>query len=113
MSKRVFNEKEIEHARDMDMLSYLESKGETFTQTGNYYKHNEHDSLVICPSKGYYVWNSHGGRERADRSCIDLAMAFFNLNFSEAVTDILEHSNVKKIDRSRESVHRDFSYERE
>lgn len=93
---RLFSEKEIARAREMDMLSYMVSRGEKFKQNGIYFKHQVHDSLVLCPTKGYYVWNSRSGEEREDRSCIDLAMAFYNLRFLDAVSDILEHTSVEK-----------------
>lgn len=34
-------------ARNIDLISYLEAKGETFKKEGNYYRHTEHDSLII------------------------------------------------------------------
>ncbi|WP_332237973.1 DUF3991 domain-containing protein [Sporolactobacillus sp. KGMB 08714] len=80
----------------MDMVAYLQSKGEDFDVSGAYYRNKTHDSLVICPSKGYYVWNSRSGEERENRSCINLAKAFYNLSFIEAVTDILEHRGYRR-----------------
>ena len=50
------HEGEIMKARDVDLLSYLEKKGETFVKEGQYYRHTKHDSLLI---KGnMYAWNS-------------------------------------------------------
>ncbi|WP_088816333.1 MULTISPECIES: DUF3991 domain-containing protein [Listeria] len=86
---RHFTEAEIKQAQQMDLLGYMESKGEIFKRAGKYYVHQEHDSLVICPEKAYFSWNSTG---KSSKSCITLAMQFFELNFQEAVQDVLEHT---------------------
>jgi hypothetical protein len=86
---RHFTEAEIKQAQQMDLLGYMENKGEVFKQSGKYYYHQEHDSLVICPEKAYFTWNSVG---KSSKSCITLAMQFFDLNFREAVQDVLEHT---------------------
>ena len=52
-------------ARNIDLISYLEAKGETFKKEGNYYRHTEHDSLLIKGNQ--YAWNSRGGKRDMER----------------------------------------------
>lgn len=86
---RRLTETEIKQASKVSMVGYLEKKGETFRRVGKNYFHEEHDSLVICPEKGYFSWNSKG---ISDQSCIILAMEFYGYSFSQATQDILEQN---------------------
>lgn len=70
-------------ARDADLLSYLESRGETFKKEGKYYRHTEHDSLIIRDNM--YAWNS---RNEKGYGAINFAQMYYNLSFVEAVQDI-------------------------
>ncbi|MBC1817178.1 DUF3991 domain-containing protein [Listeria seeligeri] len=111
--KRVFTEDEITQAKQMDMLGYMENKGENFRRAGNYYYHKERDSLVICPEQAYFAWNSIG---KSSKNCVTLAMEFFDLNFRDAVEDILEHavSTEKTIRRQQvQSKQKPFVYEKD
>ncbi|WP_335743549.1 hypothetical protein [Salicibibacter kimchii] len=57
MVNRVRTE-QVERAKRVDLLDYLEVKGETFKKEGRYYRHTEHDSLIIRDQM--YAWNSRG-----------------------------------------------------
>ncbi|MBC1250563.1 DUF3991 domain-containing protein [Listeria welshimeri] len=94
---RRFTQTEIKKAASTDMVSYLEKKGEQFNQSGKYYFHKEHDSLVLCPEKGYFSWNS---RSITGTSCISLAMEFYELSFEEVMKDILE-LNISELGKER------------
>ncbi|EAC3131978.1 DUF3991 domain-containing protein [Listeria monocytogenes] len=111
---RRFTETEIKKVAGVDMVSYLEKKGEPLNQAGKYYYHKEHDSLVLCPEKGYFTWNSRGV---SDRSCIKLAMELFDLSFIEAVQDVLEQNipeHEKEVRQVRQaSKKKPFSYWRD
>ncbi|MBM0067946.1 DUF3991 and toprim domain-containing protein [Alkalicoccobacillus gibsonii] len=74
---------QIMEARNVDLIDYLESKGETFTKEGNYYRHTEHDSLLIRDNM--YAWNSRGEK---GHGAIDFAMMYFNMSFPQAVMDL-------------------------
>lgn len=81
-------------AKDVDLLSYLESKGETFKKEGKYYRHTEHDSLIIRDNM--YAWNS---RNEKGYGAINFAKMYYNLSFVEAVQDI-NQGNHKTFTRS-------------
>ncbi|WP_040365635.1 DUF3991 and toprim domain-containing protein [Priestia filamentosa] len=81
-------------AKEADLLSYLESKGETFKKEGKYYRHTEHDSLIIRDNM--YAWNS---RNEKGYGAINFAQIYYNLSFVEAVQDINER-NLKTFTRS-------------
>ncbi|MFE7083743.1 toprim domain-containing protein [Priestia megaterium] len=84
MDKRFYVRKEESmKARDVDLLSYLEAKGETFVKEGKYYRHTEHDSLLI---KGnMYAWNS---RNETGYGAISFAQMYYGMSFPQAVLDI-------------------------
>ncbi|MFP7176452.1 toprim domain-containing protein [Priestia filamentosa] len=81
-------------AKEADLLSYLESKGETFKKEGKYYRHTEHDSLIIRDNM--YAWNS---RNEKGYGAINFAKMYYNLSFVEAVQDINDR-NLKTFTRS-------------
>ncbi|EAE1303647.1 DUF3991 domain-containing protein [Listeria monocytogenes] len=113
-SYRRITETEIKQATKVDMVSYLEKKGEGLRQSGKYYYHEEHDSLVISPEKGYFTWNSRGITET---SCINLAMELYGMPFLQAVQDILEQ-NIPELGNEVRQVRRatkkePFSYEKD
>ncbi|RAS76718.1 DUF3991 and TOPRIM domain-containing protein [Priestia endophytica] len=87
-------------AKEADLLSYLESKGETFKKEGKYYRHTEHDSLIIRDNM--YAWNS---RNEKGYGAINFAQMYYNLSFVEAVQDIN--------DRNPKTFTRSHSYEQE
>ncbi|PEA35267.1 hypothetical protein CON45_31005, partial [Priestia megaterium] len=90
------NEGEIMKARDVDLLSYLEAKGETFVKEGKYYRHTEHDSLLI---KGnMYAWNS---RNETGYGAISFAQMYYGMSFPQAVLDI-NKGNYKELSQSHE-----------
>ncbi len=70
-------------ARNVDLISYLEAKGETFKKEGNYYRHTEHDSLIIKGNQ--YAWNSRGEK---GYGAISFAMMYYDMTFPQAVMDI-------------------------
>lgn len=83
-------------ARDIDLLSYLEAKGETFIKEGKYYRHTEHDSLLI---KGnMYAWNS---RNETGYGAISFAQMYYGMSFPQAVLDI-NKGDYKELSHSHE-----------
>ncbi|PEZ02507.1 hypothetical protein CN326_20010 [Bacillus sp. AFS018417] len=82
-------------ARDVDLISYLEAKGEKFKKEGNYYRHTEHDSLLIRDNK--YVWNSRGEK---GYGAISFAIMYYKMSFPQAVLDI-NKGDYKEFDRSK------------
>ncbi|WP_180896646.1 DUF3991 and TOPRIM domain-containing protein [Priestia megaterium] len=99
MEKRLYVRKEESmKARDVDLLSYLEAKGETFVKEGQYYRHTEHDSLLI---KGnMYAWNS---RNETGYGAISFAQMYYGMSFPQAVLDI-NKGNYKELSHEQSSV---------
>src|SRR6478735_7694284 len=91
-------EEEIMKARDVDLLTYLEAKGETFVKEGKYYRHTEHDSLLI---KGnMYAWNS---RNETGYGAISFAQMYYGMSFPQAVLDI-NKGDYKELSHEQSSV---------
>src|SRR6478609_2635372 len=89
-------EEESMKAREVDLLSYLEAKGETFVKEGKYYRHTEHDSLLI---KGnMYAWNS---RNETGYGAISFAQMYYGMSFPQAVLDI-NKGDYKELSHSHE-----------
>ncbi|MBC6976073.1 DUF3991 domain-containing protein [Bacillus sp. Xin] len=82
-------------ARNVDLISYLEAKGERFKKEGNYYRHTEHDSLIIKGNQ--YAWNSRGEK---GYGAISFAMMYYEMTFPQAVMDI-NKGDYKEFDRSK------------
>lgn len=81
-----FTAKEIEHAREMDLLTYLRKNdpGNLIHISGGEYCTREHDSLKI--SNGKWMWWSRGF---GGVSALDYLIKVKNIPFTEAVGMIL------------------------
>ena len=81
-----FTAKEIEHAREMDLLTYLRQNdpGNLIHISGGEYCTREHDSLKI--SNGKWMWWSRGF---GGVSALDYLIKVKNVPFNEAVGMIL------------------------
>ncbi|QQK77824.1 toprim domain-containing protein [Salicibibacter cibarius] len=84
---------QVERAKRVDLLDYLEAKGETFKKEGHYYRNTEHDSLIIRDQM--YAWNSRG---KKGAGVINFAQMYYGMSFPEAVRDIT-NSNYKEKER--------------
>lgn len=104
MKKRV-NIDEINMAKEADLISFLEGKGEQFLKQGKYYRHTDHDSLVI---KGnMYAWNS---RNEKGYGAINFAMMYYHMSFPEAVQDINNGKYLVKDHSQIQEKAKPFSY---
>ncbi|SFK48877.1 Protein of unknown function [Halobacillus dabanensis] len=74
---------QVEVARNVDLIDYLERKGEPLKKEGRYYRHQVHDSLVIKDQ--LYAWNS---RDEKGAGVINFAKMFYGMSFPEAVLDL-------------------------
>lgn len=83
MGDRVSKE-EIQKASDVHILDYLNSKGESVMKQGKYYRHADHDSLIINEN-GKWYWNS---RSEGGHGSISFARSFYDLSFQDAVRDV-------------------------
>ncbi|RDY66417.1 hypothetical protein DXT76_20965, partial [Halobacillus trueperi] len=74
---------QVEVARNVDLIDYLERKGEPLKREGRYYRHQVHDSLVIKDQM--YAWNS---KDEKGAGVINFAKMFYGMSFPEAVMDL-------------------------
>lgn len=89
--------KEVEKANEVHAIDYLLAKGEPIQKTGsNYYKHTEHDSLILN-TNGKWYWNSRG---TGGFGAISLAKELYGLKFQDAVRDV----NGQEISKAMEKV---------
>lgn len=108
MGDRVSRE-EIERANEVHILDYLNSKGEGLIKQGKYYRHVEHDSLIVHEN-GKWFWNSKG---QGGYGSISFARTFYDFTFQEAVRDVngLSINRSFTNDLKKEEV-KDFVYPR-
>lgn len=101
------NQREIDAAASVHVYDYLIAKGELLEKTGgNYYKHQERDSLVIHES-GKWYWNSKG---KGGFGAISLATELYGLKFPDAVRDINELEIEPLKERSQTFEKEEFRY---
>lgn len=74
---------QVEVARNVDLIDYLERKGEPLKKEGRYYRHQVHDSLVI--QNQMYAWNF---RDEKGAGVINFAKMFYGMSFPAAVLDL-------------------------
>lgn len=88
--------KEKDIANSIDILDYLMSIGEPLKHEGsNFYRHMEHDSLVVNARKNFFSWNSKG----VNGNAVTYLMNVHNLSFQHAVKKINEDIGNKEIPR--------------
>lgn len=82
---------EVQKANDIHILDYLQSRGEPLEKQGKYYRHTEHDSLVINEN-GKWFWNS---KSTGGFGSISFAREFYELSFQDAVRSV-NNENISK-----------------
>ncbi|WP_298830053.1 DUF3991 and TOPRIM domain-containing protein [uncultured Planococcus sp.] len=97
MGDRVGKE-EVRKANEVHVLDYLHAKGETLERQGHYYRHPEHDSLVIKDT-GHWYWNS---RSKGGYGAISFAREYYELTFQDAVRDVNAQDHSKTFSREAE-----------
>lgn len=113
---RFFNQADKDHARSVNILSYLEACGESFQEISNgTFQHAEHDSLRYNAQKNVLNWFSQDS-QKAAWNCIDAAMMMYNFSFTQAVHDILQKSQYipeTGIQQKIDAKPRNFDYKRD
>lgn len=104
------NEEQKKVANEVDMIDYLLTIGEPLKKEGNYYRHNDHDSLVINAKRNYFTWNSKG----VSGNTVTYLMHVRGLSFQESVLKInhdLGNRNIKTFDGQNNAHYLDeFKY---
>ena len=82
-----FSSKEIERARNTDIIEFLsQNYGFTFKKAGKDFKCNEHDSLNIFSDRHGWKWYS---KDISGANAIDFMIKVEHKSFTESVKDIL------------------------
>lgn len=83
--KLIVSAEEKERANNINILDYLLSIGEPLKSEGNnFYRHQDHDSLVVNSRKNYFSWNSRS----VSGNAVTYLMNVHNLSFQHAVKKI-------------------------
>ncbi|MGG3662984.1 DUF3991 domain-containing protein [Bacillus gobiensis] len=83
--KMFVSKEEKDRANNVNLLEYLLSIGEPLKSDGNnFYRHEEHDSLVVNSRKNYFSWNSRN----VSGNAVTYLMNVYNLPFQHAVKKI-------------------------
>ncbi|MFJ7728592.1 hypothetical protein ACIQXV_20910 [Neobacillus sp. NPDC097160] len=76
---------EKDRANNINILDYLLSIGEPLKNEGNnFYRHKDHNSLVVNSRKNYFSWNSRN----VSGNAVTYLMNVYNLPFQYAVKKI-------------------------
>lgn len=108
--KKFVSEDEISNASKIHIVDFMIANGEPIEKTGsNYFKHKDHDSLVLNTS-GQWYWNreSTGGY-----GAISLARKFYDIGFVEAVNKINGMDITKKFENEIPKEKQPFVYPKE
>ena len=101
--KKYYTPEQFEHARySTSALSYAESHGYPLVKKGNYFVHQDHDSMVFTQN-GQWYWNSQNLKGGA----LELLMYYENQTFVDAVLTLsneLEHVNQSHKDYTKKTV---------
>ena len=97
----------IQKARQANLPHYLLKRGEKLKQSGQRYRHAEHESLVF--TNNAYFWNARGEHGNA----VDFLMSFYGMDFIEAVAELTGEEftgqQKKEFDIGDENLCRDMS----
>ena len=87
MEYKRFTDEERDKAKNTDMIDFLgKYMGFEFKKVGKYYRCRQHDSLVICPDRQGFSWNS---RNISGSDAIDFLRNVEKKSFREAMEIIL------------------------
>ena len=110
-TKMIVTKEEINKANSINITDYLLSIGEPLKSEGNsFYRHAEHDSLVINSKKNYFSWNSRN----VSGNAVTYLMNVHNLTFQHAVKQInndLENTTIATYKAPKVSYPDTFKYD--
>lgn len=94
----------VRQARQSNLVSYLEQRGEELVRTGKSYRHKVHDSLYV--KDNMFTWYSR----HAQGNSIDFLMLYYNMSFEQAVSELTNtqfslfalpgHSELEKVNEN-------------
>ncbi|PKR83041.1 DUF3991 domain-containing protein [Heyndrickxia camelliae] len=90
------DEDKVKIANNVSIVDYLQSIGEPLKSEGNgYYRHRDHDSLVVNDRKNFFSWNSQG----VSGNAVTYLMNMYDMTFQNAVLKINEDIGQYKINK--------------
>lgn len=102
---------EIEKANNINVLEYLLLIGEPLkNESNNFYRHMDHDSLVINSKKNYFSWNSRN----VSGNAVTYLMNMYDFSFQHAVKKIntdMEGKNLSLFEAPKPSYPSEFNYD--
>ena len=102
---------EKERVNNVNILDYLLSIGEPLKSEGNnFYRHEDHDSLVVNSRKNYFSWNSRN----VSGNAVTYLMNVYNLSFQHAVkkiNDDLGDNALSSFKKPEPSYPSEFNYD--
>lgn len=84
---------QYEHAKQVNLVAYLKSKGYEFIKEGYRYRNKTHDSLIISEDNKWY-WNSKG---IFGAGAISFLHKIDGMSIPEAVNELLLQKNIEPI----------------
>lgn len=105
---KIYSKDEIKKAENIDIVDYCDVNDiPLIKDTERYYRHAEHDSLVIDRQKNKYYWNSKG----KNGNVINFVQDVENYTFKGAVSKLLDdnYENTENV----QFIHEPYSYNSE
>ena len=99
-----YTDEQLSSVRNTDMVDFLGRKeGFTFVKAGAYYKCVEHNSLVICPDRKMWFWNS---QNLNGLNCIVYLLKVVAMSFQSACKELigLDSSEMTRFEKA-EPIH--------
>lgn len=86
-----FTDSQKEYVANISIIDYLaRSEGFTFKRVGQYYRCNEHDSLMVFPDEKGWAWNS---QDIKGSSVLAWKQKIEGLTYVEAMNELLNENN--------------------
>ncbi len=80
---RLYTEEQRERAATVDLVPFLEARGERFKKSGSEYRWTTHDSVTVRKN----VWYQHSNNDNGNS--IDFLSTFYGMSYREAVKELL------------------------
>lgn len=82
----LYKQEQISRANQIDLVAFMQLRGETLERAGTEYRWKRHASLMIRGNKWYRHSRSQGG------GLIDFVMEFLGKSFAETVATLLNET---------------------
>lgn len=80
---RLYTEEQRDRAASVDLVPFLEARGERFKKSGSEYRWTTHDSVTVRKN----VWYQHSNN--GSGNAIDFLNTFYGMSLREAIKELL------------------------